>query len=116
MEADCAFEPRTEPKDWTPQEEARLIRLKEVEGKTWDQIVRRFPGRTRAGIISKYAYMKSEKTRAETPPAVPFVREPIPDHVLLDAARRAAAGPRDLVGAIMGDPPRGHSALDRRTA
>jgi hypothetical protein len=39
----------------------------------------------------------------------------IPPEVLDERERRAAALPRDLTGALQGDPPRGFSELDRRT-
>ena len=42
-------------------------------------------------------------------------REAKPQHVFEDAARRAEA-PRTLTAVLMGDPPIGFSALDRRQA
>lgn len=38
----------------------------------------------------------------------------IPESVLLERDRRAQLAPRDLTGALMGDPPIGRSALDQR--
>lgn len=38
----------------------------------------------------------------------------VPDEVIAEAARRAAA-PRSLTGIVMGDPPIGFSALERRS-
>jgi hypothetical protein len=38
----------------------------------------------------------------------------IPEEVLVDRARRAQLTPRDLTAALMGDPPVGLSALERR--
>lgn len=36
------------------------------------------------------------------------------DRAVADMLARRSAPPRDLTGALMGDPPRGYSALDRR--
>lgn len=106
-----AFERLTEPVAWPPEEVARLFRLRQVEGRDWSEIAREL-GRTESGVKSKYKYeLHSRDVRA---PSVPFQREPVPELVLSEQARRLCAPYRSQASAFCGDPPFGFSALDRR--
>jgi len=89
------------------------MHLRLVEGRSWDEIATAL-GRTESGVKSKFKYQLHQ--REVKAPAVPFVREPVPSEVLLEQAKRLTATARDLAGSVFGDPPRGFSALDRRTA
>lgn len=108
-----AFERPTAPVAWADAEVERLMRLRLALGWSWDDIAADL-GRTESGVKSKFKY--EQHSREVRAPSVPFVREPVPDCVMLDRARRLSAPFRDLAGAVFGDPPWGHSALDRRSA
>lgn len=107
------FERSTIPQPWTETEVARLMHLRTVLGRGWPEIAIELR-RTESGVKSKFKYeLHQREVRA---PSVPFIREPVPAEVLIEQAKRLTASARDLAGAIFGDPPRGFSALDRRTA
>lgn len=105
------FERTTIPQPWPDAEVARLMRLRLDLGWSWAEIALEL-GRTESGVKSRFKY--EQHSREVKAPSVPFVREPVPDSVLADQARRLTAGARDLAGSVFGDPPRGFSALDRR--
>ena len=107
------FERLTIPQPWPDAEVARLMHLRFVLGWGWGQIAVEL-GRTESSVKSRFKY--EQHSRDVKAPSVPFVREPIPDGVLREQARRLTATARDLAGAVFGDPPRGFSALDRRVA
>lgn len=106
-----AFERPTAPVAWADAEVERLFHCRQVLGWDWGAIAREL-GRTESGVKSKFKYVQND--RLIKSPSVPFVREPIPADVLREQARRLSAPFRDLAGAVFGDPPWGHSALDRR--
>jgi hypothetical protein len=108
-----SFERLTTPKPWSADELEQLVNLRRQAGLDWSEIAIRLD-RTESGVKSKMKYIQYEAERSAKQPSVPFEREPIPDSVLIDRARRLAASARDLTASICGDPPRGYSALDRR--
>jgi hypothetical protein len=108
-----AFERTTIPQAWSDEEIQKLFRLRQVVGLSWAEIAEEL-GRTESGVKSKFKYQQHE--RMVQAPSVPFIREPVPERVLAEQARRLAAPPQDLVGWTQGDPPKGFSALDRRSA
>lgn len=109
---EIAYERKTIPQAWSDGQKADLYRLRVIEGRDWSEIARHF-GRSEAAVKSKFKYEQHENKiqRAAEP-----MREPVPDSVLAERTRRLTAAARDLAGALLGDPPRGYSALDRRTA
>lgn len=57
----------------------------------------------------------NKRSRATGRRAIQYaVKTGHPSHEMLADADRRANAPRDLTAMIFGDPPRGHSALDRR--
>lgn len=115
MEADCAYQTRAQPKDWSDEEEELLLKLRR-ERHDWATIVGSFPGRSHAAVVSKFNYLMAAPNRPKGS-AIPFVREPVPEQVLVDQAKRAVAwGQRSLTGSLMGDPPPQFSALARRNS
>lgn len=104
-----SFERLTVPQPWSEDQIKRLFYLRNSKGWNWAEIATDL-GRTESGVKSKFKYVSFD--RETKVPSVPFVREPIPDIVLIDRARRLAASARDIAGAVFGDPPVGHSALD----
>lgn len=59
--------------------------------------------------------MRTRASRATGRRAIQYVTTPIrPSSEMLADAERRANAPRDLTAMLMGDPPRGCSALDRR--
>jgi hypothetical protein len=113
MEADCAYQTKAQPKDWTDDEVALLLRLRR-ERHDWATIVGHFPGRSHAAVVSKFNYLMAAPNRPKLA-AIPFVREPTPPEVLADQAKRVAAwAQRSLTASLMGDPPPQFSALARR--
>lgn len=71
-------------------------------------------GRGRMACVARVERMRSAANRLTAGPVSEGPRR-IPDGVAREALARAYAGPRDLTGALMGDPPKGYSALERRT-
>jgi len=109
-----AFERLNPPVAWSTEEISKLMHLRAQLGWDWCAIAVEL-GRTESGVKSKYKYVLHERSCAKAP-SLPGGREPIPETVLVEQARRLAAAARDLAGAVFGDPPRGFSALDRRSA
>jgi hypothetical protein len=108
-----AFERLNPPVPWTADEVERLFQLRTQLGWDWAAIAVEL-GRTESGVKSKFKAVVHQ--RACTTPSLPGEREPIPEHVLAEQAKRLVARARDLAGAVFGDPPVGFSALDRRSA
>ena len=108
-----AFERLNPPVPWTGEEVERLFQLRTQLGWDWAAIAVEL-GRTESGVKSKFKYVAFQKTVQA--PSLPGQRDPIPDSVLNEQAKRMAARPRDLTGWVLGDPPRGFSALDKRSA
>jgi hypothetical protein len=105
------FERTTIPQLWRDEEVAELMRLRLIEGRSWDEIAVAL-GRTESGVKSKYKY--ETHSREVRTPSVPFVRESVPDSVLKEQARRVVAwGERTLTATLMGDPPPLYSSLRR---
>lgn len=104
-----AFERQTEPQAWMRSEVDRLFTLRQLEGRDWSEIALAL-GRSESSVKSKYKYeIHSRLTEA---PSLPFQREPIPQSVLAEQAKRLVAwGERTLTAAICGDPPIQYSAL-----
>lgn len=107
-----AFERLNPPVAWTGEEVERLFRLRVQLGWDWAAIACDL-GRTESGVKSKFKYVLFQKTVAS--PTLPGQRDPIPDSVLAEQARRVVARARDLAGSVFGDPPIGFSALDKRS-
>lgn len=106
------FERLTVPQPWLDAEVAKLMRLRVVLGWSWGLIALEL-GRTESGVKSKFKY--ESHFREVKAPSVPFVREPIPDTVLREQARRVVAwGERSLTAAVFGDPPAGWDARSRK--
>lgn len=51
---------------WTDEDEKRLIRLREEEGKSWEELVEYFPGRTWQALHNKYGMLKSASKPKKT--------------------------------------------------
>lgn len=96
---------------WTPQEVAELFRLHAL-GWGWHAIGRAM-GRSHSGVKSKFKYeMNNREIKA---PSLPGVRDPVPEGVLAEQARRLAAwSERTLTATICGDPAPEWAALARR--
>lgn len=105
-----SFERLTVPKPWPDEEIKRLFHLRNVLGRDWSEIAIDL-GRTESGVKSKFKYATYERETKQ--PSVPFVREPVPDTVLVDRAKRLGSAARDLTASILGDPIPGWSALER---
>jgi hypothetical protein len=108
-----AFERLNPPVAWSTSEIEKLMHLRTQLGWDFSAIAIEL-GRTESGVKSKYKYVLND--RLIKAPALPGVRDPVPQQVLAEQARRLTAPARDLTGAVFGDPPSGWSALDRRTA
>ena len=113
LQAEIAYERKTIPQDWSLAEKAELFRLRLEEGLDWSEIALAL-GRTESGVKSKFKYEQFRQQVAA--PDFPEAREPVPESVLREQARRVTAWYRGQVGALCGDPPVGFSALDRRAA
>lgn len=99
----------TPPVNWPDEEQTELLRLREVEGLSWDKVAERLK-RSQPSVESKYKYLKSKAARE----GHPDVEARVSPEALRERAKRLHAPPRDLTGAFFGDPPVGYSQLDRR--
>lgn len=107
-----AFERPTIPQPWFDAEVADLMRLRSHLGWGWAEIAAKL-GRTESSVKSRFKY--ETHSREVKAPSVPFVREPVPDSVLKEQAKRIVAwGERSLTAAMMGDPPPGWDARARK--
>ena len=107
-----AFERLNPPVAWSTEEVDRLFQLRVVLGWGWDAIARDM-GRTESGVKSKFKAVVH--SRAPHAPSMPGVREPVPESVLNEQARRIVAwGERGLTATVLGDPPLQFSALAAR--
>lgn len=107
-----AFERLNAPVPWTTEEVDRLFHLRLRLGWDWSAVALDL-GRTESGVKSKF---KAVVFARSTATAIRVAdRDPIPDSVLNEQARRLCAVARDLTGLVMGDPPRGFSELDKRS-
>lgn len=96
-------------KRWSSEDEKILMGLL-AQNKTNKQISEAM-GRSRKEVYSKVEYItRMGKKKVHT---VLTPRVSVPDHVLADADRRANA-PRTISAFVLGDPPMGFSALDKR--
>ena len=114
---------------WTDRELARLFRLRD-EGLGWPAIAEAIPGRTVAACqqahktrsdVKKEGVAKAPAVRAACLPVPDPPRPPSPrvlstSALLVDAEIRARIETRGLTAGLLGDPPAGRSALDRRLA
>lgn len=106
-----AFERPTIPQPWLDAEVAELMRLRSELGLCWAEIAAKLR-RTESGVKSRFKY--EQHSREVRTPSVPFIREPVPDSVLKEQARRVVAwGERSLTAALMGDPAPQYSSLHR---
>jgi hypothetical protein len=88
-------------------EDLLLLRTRRREGVSFRKIAKEI-GRKRDAVASKWHEISGE------PDTKPAVRPP--SLAMVERDRRLAADCRDLTAALMGDPPVGYSALDRRSA
>lgn len=104
------------PPAWTPQEDARLLALRQ-QGLTWDTIAAALPGRT-VNACTARAYSLSERGasgigKARSSDGVPSQERRSAIARALAARDAAAMAPRTLTAMICGDPLPGRSALDQ---
>ena len=98
---------------WTEDEIATLCAMR-AAGATYAEISRAL-GRSRDSCEGKIKYMEEQADRTNyTGNKDPENWIPVSQAQWLERERRLLAEPRDLVGALMGDPPRGYSALEQR--
>lgn len=97
---------------WTEEECARAVAMRN-QGMSIGKIADRL-GRSFGSAQSQLMYRHEDGTRVAT--HNPGPAPSIPESVLADRDRRMAMYPRDLTAALMGDPPVGYSALERRVA
>ena len=121
---------------WTPQEFARLRRL-HVEGRNdWDEIAAHFPGRSPAACRQHFYYRmglergdSGRRRHAEQPaidPAPPIAPPPKVARELARPVKRpryfsdadafvaARIAEQGITAGLLGDPPPGRSAFDKR--
>lgn len=97
-------------KPWTAAETDKLIRLKQQRAR-WPGIVAQFPGRTYQACVNRWHDL-CRRSGVRTTPAHSSRDE---RHRRRVAVRQAAMQQaHDLTAQLMGDPPPGRSALDRR--
>lgn len=98
---------------WTPEEDAELLRLYEVERLFFYKISLRL-GRPKKSASDRYAVLK--RRRGELPPKP--ARKPNPtalrDGIRAHEIERTRAGHASITAMVFGDPPPGHSALDQK--
>lgn len=103
---------RVRGRPWLPAEVERVIHMREVERKVWsviDRALKRAPGSSAA----KYEAMRRGPMPGKQFEAGSRI-ELSADQVADRLARKEAANRMTLTAAVLGDPPPGFSALDRR--
>lgn len=123
---------------WTEADQARLLKLRDVDKLDWSAIVAAMPGRTLAGCKIQYygrlrdrsqakRYNPTRQLPAPLPPA-PVVEPAVTPAPVIGRQARGAAleclrdaaelrlriAERGVTGGLLGDPPPGRSALDER--
>lgn len=96
---------------WNPQEIELLLSLRNEQKKSWAEISA-IMGHSYAVVYSKWWYLTFSMTIPKEPVRSFNI---IPDEVQQERINRMMSRPRDLTGAIFGDPPVGFSMLERRT-
>jgi hypothetical protein len=98
---------------WTEEDKALLVDLKEKFGLGWSEIAVRL-GRPSGTCYTKYQYLKHvaapKGPRVQTSNGMMIPRE------VFDERDRRQAAPLTVTGFVLGDPPIGFSALDRKMA
>jgi hypothetical protein len=69
-------------KEWTIEEDAKLLSLVETHGQKWVSIVCEFPGRTDVGIKNRYNNIKTKPL--VLPKILPTIAPPIEEGVSMD--------------------------------
>ena len=95
---------------WTVAETELAFEL--VGRRASEEECRAAVGRGRMACIARVDRVRSEAKRA-TAGRTDTRPQRVPEHVFERARIRASAPPRDLTGLVMGDPPKGYSALER---
>lgn len=104
--------PLKQRRPWSDDDVARLIRMREVEGKTWREIDVAL-GRPQSGSQLKYKALKAPDTLSAG--SIGGGRVVLsPDQEANLRARKDAENRMSLTATLFGDPPPGYSALDRR--
>jgi hypothetical protein len=97
---------------WLPSEIATMLRMREQERRTWAEIDRTLK-RPTGSSSSKYETVK--RGREVSGNTVGGGRVVLTEEqIAAQAARKAAENKKTLTAAVLGDPPPGYSALDRR--
>lgn len=102
------MKPGISPKYWSPEEHARLLHLRDVEGKEWPEIAAEL-GRTASAVQSRYVDNRNgvgvyrQSTKREGYDAAAAARE-----------ATSALSHGSVTAAFFGDPLPGRPALDRR--
>lgn len=96
---------------WTDEETEIAYGL--VDRRATDEECRAAVGRGRMACVARIERMRNEANRLTAGPVSDGPRR-VPENVAQEALRRSLAPPRDLTGHMMGDPPKGYSALERR--
>ena len=113
---------RKKAADWTDEETA-LARALMERGASHEEFLQKL-GRSRSSAYYRLRYVDlpsvrrsaSSKYRSETPsPRGSYKNRELPAEMLRDAQDRMLA-PRTLTQAFFGDPPAGHSSLDKKRA
>lgn len=109
---------------WSESEVALLIKLK-AEGKPWKFIAEALPRHSRSACEQRYYSRNGRPKPAERPAARTIVVQQAKDtrtasravptsRLVIDAEIRARIELQGLTAGLLGDPPAGRSALDKR--
>jgi IS30 family transposase len=109
--------------DWSEEEDRILVEMCDASIK---EIAERL-GRTEGGVAGRRkrlrmsqeqraAIRSRERQQYKKRNHAPVRSNKVPDSILIDRDYRASLEPRDNTAAILGDPPVGYSALERRHA
>ena len=109
---EIAYERKTIPQAWSEEQKAKLMRMRLVEGRDWDEIAVEL-GRSVPAVKSKFKYEAFQQQKLRQVSESVTSDRTVPRDVVAEQVRRLSAPSRDIAGAVFGDPPVGFSALDR---
>ncbi|HYM33364.1 MAG TPA: SANT/Myb-like DNA-binding domain-containing protein [Candidatus Cybelea sp.] len=112
---------RKQAPPWSAEEDSTLIQARQIDRKPWKEVAA-IVGRPEGACIARRDILSARdkaiegprrhnRGKGQTPPAVITIDDKAAAASLAYARARAA---RDLTASLMGDPPPGYSALDRK--
>jgi hypothetical protein len=108
---------KVQPPPWNDAEDAKLVKAREVDHKSWKEVAE-ITGRTVLACIARMDHLRALRgivkrhKHSSKGMVLPVKVDPLA--IASSAAYAMAKNRRDLTASVFGDPPPGYSALDRK--